>query len=143
MIIAYDDSDGWYDHATNATRNGSSTTKDALNGTGKCGESSESLPGVNPATQHAQGRCGPGPRLPLIVVSPWAKKNYVDHTITDQTSILRMIEDLYLHGERIGQGSFDAQSGSLLGMFDFSKHKPRNTATILLDPDTGLPEKGE
>ncbi|HET9177818.1 MAG TPA: alkaline phosphatase family protein [Terriglobia bacterium] len=137
VIIDYDDSDGWYDHVMGKIANGSATPKDALDGLGKCGDGATALPGVNPGTAHAQGRCGPGPRLPLLVISPWAKANYVDHTKTDQTSILRLIEDLYLNGERIGGGSFDAQSGSLLGMFDFSDGKPQNTARLILDPNTG------
>lgn len=143
VIIAYDDSDGWYDHLMGKIVNGSSTPKDALDRAGKCGDGTTALPGVNPATKHAQGRCGPGPRLPLLVISPWAKANYVDHTVTDQTSIIRLIEDLYLNGERIGGGSFDAQSGSLLGMFDFSKDKPQNTGLVLLAPDTGLAKAGD
>src|SRR3977135_916387 len=47
------------------------------------------------------GRCGYGPRLPLLVVSRFAKRNYVDHTLTDQTSVLRFIEDNWLAGQRI------------------------------------------
>ncbi|HEX4030418.1 MAG TPA: alkaline phosphatase family protein [Terracidiphilus sp.] len=137
VIIAYDDSDGWYDHVMSATVNGSSTPNDRLNSAGKCGDGATALPGVNRANAHAQGRCGPGPRLPLLVISPWAKANYVDHTLTDQTSVLRLIEDLFLNGQRIGQGSFDAQAGSLLGMFDFSKGAPQNGGTLILDPDTG------
>jgi len=143
VIIAYDDSDGWYDHLMGKIVNGSATAKDTLDGAGKCGDSANTLPGVNPKTEHAQGRCGPGPRLPLLVVSPWAKANYVDHTVTDQTSILRLIEDLYLNGKRVGGGSFDAQSGSLLGMFDFDKGKPQNTEKLILDPGTGLVKTGE
>jgi len=130
VIIAYDDSDGWYDHKMGPLVNGSSTARDALHGIGKCGDGSTALPGVNLGTTHAQGRCGYGPRLPLIVISPWAKANYIDHTVTNQTSIIRLIEDLYLNGERIGGGSLDAQSGSLMNMFDFSKGKPKNTRTL-------------
>jgi phospholipase C len=143
VIIAYDDSDGWYDHLRGKTANGSATAKDNLDEPGKCGDGAEVLPGVNPETKHAQGRCGPGPRLPLLVISPWAKANYVDHTVTDQTSIIRFIEDLYLDGKRIGGGSFDAQSGSLLGMFDFNKKMPQNAGKLLLDPDTGLVQPGK
>lgn len=143
VIIAYDDSDGWYDHLMSKIVNGSATTEDALDGIGHCGDGATALPGVNPATKHAQGRCGPGPRLPLLIVSPWARANYVDHTVTNQASILRLIEDLYLHGERIGQGSFDARAGSLVGMFDFSKDTPQNTRHLLLDPNTGLVKAGE
>jgi len=138
VIIAYDDSDGWYDHLMSKTVNGSAGKVDALDGAGKCGDGTTALPGVNPATKHAQGRCGPGPRLPLLVISPWAKANYVDHTVTDQTSILRLIEDLFLGGQRLGAGSFDATSGALNGMFDFSSPKPKNLQKVLLDPETGL-----
>jgi phospholipase C len=138
VIIAYDDSDGWYDHAMAKTTNGSSGKYEVLNGPGKCGDAGSALPGVNPSTTHAQGRCGPGPRLPLLIVSPWAKANYVDHTQTDQTSILRLIEDVFLHGQRLGAGSFDATSGSLNGMFDFSAAQPKNLKPVLLDPETGL-----
>jgi phospholipase C len=143
VIIAYDDSDGWYDHVAGKIVNGSSTVQDTLDGPLRCGNGATALPGVNPSTKHAQGRCGPGPRLPLLIISPWAKANYVDHTPTDQTSILRLVEDLFLHGERIGGGSFDAQSGSLLGMFDFSKGHPHNTGSLILDPATGLFKSGE
>ncbi|MGH9588728.1 MAG: phospholipase C [Acidobacteriaceae bacterium] len=138
VIIAYDDSDGWYDHVMPNITNGSSTQRDALDGPGKCANGATALPGVNPATAHAQGRCAPGPRLPLLIISPWARSNYVDHTVTTQASIIRLIEDLYLKGERIGGGSFDAHTGSLISMFDFSKAKPRNTRRLILDPDTGL-----
>jgi phospholipase C len=141
IIIAYDDSDGWYDHRMVRPLNGSATLVDGLDGPGKCGDGSTALPGVNPATKHAQGRCGPGPRLPLLVISPWAKANFVDHTHTDQTSTLRLIEDLFLHRERIGGGSFDAQSGSLMDMLDFKKRQSQNAEPFILDPDTGLVKK--
>ncbi|MDR3388950.1 MAG: alkaline phosphatase family protein [Rudaea sp.] len=118
IIIAYDDSDGWYDHQMPPIVNQSSAPDDALTGTGACGNGVGALPGLVAA--HAQGRCGYGPRLPLLVISPWAKRNYVDHAVTDQTSILRFIEDNWLKGTRVGQGSFDAVAGSLNNMFDFT-----------------------
>jgi phospholipase C len=141
VVIAYDDSDGWYDHRMMKVMNGSATAKDALDGTSRCGDGGTALPGVNAATKHAQGRCGPGPRLPLLMISPWVRKNFVDHTETDQTSIIRLIEDLYLGGERLGGGSFDQQAGSLLGMLDFSKGQPQNNGPLILDPKTGLVQK--
>lgn len=140
VIIAWDDSDGWYDHVMARTTNGSDTAGDMLDGDGKCGNGATALPGVNPATKHAQGRCGPGPRLPLLIISPWAKANCVDHTETTQASVLRLIENLYLNGERLGGGSFDATAGSLLGMFNFNKATPQNTHKLFLNPDTGLVE---
>ncbi|MGA7313227.1 MAG: alkaline phosphatase family protein [Silvibacterium sp.] len=134
VIIAYDDSDGWYDHQMSPIVNQSQTAMDALTAPGQCGSSANTaLPGTS--TEHAQGRCGYGPRLPLLVISPFAKSNYVDHTITDQSSITRFIEDNWLGGQRI-TGSFDALAGTLNGMFDF-KNEP-NKGLYLLDPSTGL-----
>ncbi len=137
VVIAYDDSDGWYDHQIGAIVNQSSTDADALTGPNACGNGATALPGVNPATTHAQGRCGYGPRLPLLVISPWAKRNYVDHKLTDQTSVLRFVEDNWLGRERIGQGSFDAIAGSIDNMFDFTHTPPFGDAQYILDPNTG------
>ena len=81
-------------------------------------------------------RCGYGPRLPLRVISPYARTNFVDHTVTDQSSVLRFIEDNWATG-RIGNGSFDAVAGPLTGMFDFSSHHG-DSHELRLDPATGL-----
>jgi phospholipase C len=144
VVIAYDDSDGWYDHQIGPIVNQSTSDADMLTGTGSCGNGATALPGVNPATTHAQGRCGYGPRLPMLVISPWAKRNFVDHTVTDQTSILRFIEDNWLKGERIGQGSFDALSNSIANMFDFERQAfPWEAgAPFILNPSTGEVEGG-
>jgi phospholipase C len=136
IFITYDDSDGWYDHVYNVV-NGSATVHDAFSSAGTCGNAGSALPGVNPATLHAQGRCGYGPRLPLLVISPWAKPNYVSHTVADQSSVLRFIEDTFLNGQRIGQGSFDAIAGSIDEMFDFSGTTPKNGRVVLLNGTTG------
>jgi phospholipase C len=136
VIIAYDDSDGWYDHQIGPIVNGSATAQDALSGTGLCGDGTTALPGLNPATTHAQGRCGYGPRLPLVVISPYAKVNFVDHTVTDQTSILAFIENNWLGGERI-QGSFDQIANPLSNLFDFQQGHA--APKLFLDPSTGEP----
>jgi phospholipase C len=136
VVIAYDDSDGWYDHALGQIVNQSTTSADALSGLGACGDGSTALPGINPATKHAQGRCGFGPRLPLLVISPWAKRNFVDHTITDQSSVLRFVEDNWLKGARLGAGSFDTITNPINNMFNFEF--PENLEPVILDPNTGL-----
>jgi phospholipase C len=38
---------------------------------------------------------GPGSRVPTVVVSPFARRHYVDHTLYDTTSILKLIESRY------------------------------------------------
>jgi len=137
IVIAYDDSDGWYDHQMPPIVNQSASTDDALTGEGACGDGTTALPGIDAANAHAQGRCGYGPRLPLVVISPWAKSNYVDHTLTDQSSILRFIEDNWLGGTRLGAGSFDAIAGSINGMFDFGGSP--NAGKFRLNETTGEP----
>lgn len=135
VIVAYDDSDGWYDHQMGPIVNQSSGATDALTGPGRCGSGDSALPGIDPANAHAQGRCGFGPRLPFLVLSPWAKVNFVDHTLTNQASVIAFIEDNWLNGKRLGKGSFDNVSGPLNGMFDFQS-APR-TGKLLLNEQTG------
>jgi phospholipase C len=135
VVITYDDSDGWYDHVMPPLVNQSVTSADMITGNGTCGGASEALAGVA-GTGHAQGRCGYGPRLPLLVISPYAKQNFVDHSISDQSSIVRFIEDNWLNGERI-PGSFDAISGPLDNMFNFEAAP--NTATFILNESSGQP----
>jgi len=144
IIIAYDDSDGWYDHLANLV-NGSATTADTLNGAGVCistTAAAAALPGLT-GTKPAQGRCGYGPRQPLMVISPWAKKNVIDSTVTDQSSITRFIEDVFLGSQRIGGGSADSIAGSLNNMFDFSNGAVMpNPNVVVLNPTTGVVTSG-
>jgi phospholipase C len=72
-----------------------------------------------------------------LVISPYSKVNFVDHTITDQSSILRFIEDNWGLGRIGGNQSFDVKAGSLLNMFDFSKGR-QLASSIFLDPTTGI-----
>ncbi len=139
VVINYDDSDGWYDHQMSPIVNQSATASDALTGPGTCGAGVDALPGPGTAGAAAQGRCGYGPRLPMMVISPWSKQNYVDHTVTDQTSIIRFIEDNWLNGQRIGNGSFDTISNSIVNMMQFTK---ANNHILILDPTTGQPTQG-
>jgi phospholipase C len=139
IIIAYDDSDGWYDHLTDIV-NGSNSAADAAICTGAA---AASLPGPNSNGVPVLGRCGHGPRLPLQVISPWAKKNFIDNTPTDQASIAHFIEDVFLASQRIGTGSFDASSGALNNMFNFSNGAaPPNPNVVILDPTTGKVTSG-
>jgi phospholipase C len=129
IVIAYDDSDGWYDHVMPPILNPShDTVNDALSAPGHCGNGTP--------MQGYQDRCGYGPRLPLLVLSPYAKRNFVDSSLTDQTSILRFVEDNWMGGSRIGNGSYDGLAGSLANMFDFD-HPDKKA--YYLDPTTGQP----
>jgi phospholipase C len=128
IVITYDDSDGWYDHQNSPRPNGShdSTTDQAV-----CTSTPTRLGSF-------QDRCGYGPRLPLVVISPYTRSNYVSHNLTDQSSVVSFIENNWLRGQRIGHGSFDVLAGNLAswgGVLDF--HTRPNFKPLILNPTTG------
>jgi phospholipase C len=149
VIINYDDSDGWYDHVYPGVENSSATVADNLTKTvtgtisatnptsGLCGASGSAAP-----LGGEQGRCGFSSRLPMMVISPCAKQNYVDHNLSDQASIINFIE--YNWGLPSISGSFDQALAAtdkkegipfdLAGMFDFTKC---DAPAVQLDPATG------
>jgi phospholipase C len=139
VIISWDDSDGWYDHQFGPTINASATQFDFLNGNSQCGTTA-------PAATAFQARCGYGPRLPYLVISPWSKTNFIDHKQTDQASTIRFIEENWHLGfidgkdePPEGQASFDRTAGSIMGMFDFDQDNPKRT--LILDPNDGTVAK--
>jgi len=119
IVIAYDDSDGWYDHVAPKIKNSS---HDVSTDAAICADSTAKTAGGY------QDRCGPGSRLPLLVISPWSKTNFVDHHVTEQASITKFIEDNWFTG-RIGDASFDQRAGSLNHLFDFTES---NNKQVLL-----------
>lgn len=84
------------------------------------------------------------------MISPWAKHNFVDHTTTDQTSIIRFVEDNrqlgridnldHPCGTPPGQDSFGQFAGTLLNMFDFQREP--DLKPYILDPFSGQPVGG-
>jgi phospholipase C len=132
IVITWDDSDGWYDHAVPVVVNGS---HDPAIDTAFC----ETV-AVTVGTQN--GRCGYGQRLPMLVISPYTRSNYVSGNLTDTTSIVKFIEDNWLGGERI-PGSYDEVSGSLDahgGLLDF--HVKPHFTPLILNPSTGAVVSG-
>jgi phospholipase C len=156
IIITYDDSDGWYDHQMPPILNPSSSALvDSLSGAGSCtgvtgadsqqGLTTAATPLLGNDGNPAQGRCGYGTRIPFVVISPYAKANYVDHTLLDQSSVIRFIEDNWLGGQRVqAGGSFDTIAGSIEGMFSFAATSPNDVQQqadkrkLFLDPEKGI-----
>jgi phospholipase C len=89
--------------------------------------------GLNNLPVH--GRCGPGTRVPFLVISPFAKSNFVSHVLVSQASIPQFVEDNWLNGKRLTGNAFDATTGSIMDMFNFKK---ANTKTLILDPTLGV-----
>jgi phospholipase C len=133
IFITYDDSDGWYDHVYSGVTNPSGTTADTLTGKDACGTVPSGQSTVPLYNQ--EGRCGFGPRLPLIVISPWAKQNYVSHVETSQSSIITFIEQNWGLGEIAG--SFANISNNLTDLFNFSATRSQLASPLFLDPATG------
>ena len=133
VVITYDDSDGWYDHVVPPVVNQSQTALDTFSNPNQCG--------ANPSKVLAgqQARCGYGPRLPLLVISPYAHQNTVHSGLTDQSSVLRFVEDNWSLA-RVGSGSTDAIAGSIGGLFDFSRH---HDGKLVLSDSTGQPTNDE
>ncbi len=67
------------------------------------------------------GLYGFGPRVPAIIISPWARPHAVDHTTYDFNSILRFIEDRYALGHLT---SADASATSISHSLDLSTSRP-------------------
>jgi phospholipase C len=85
--------------------------------------------------------------MPLLVISPFAKQNYVDHNLSDQASSINFIEfnwrlpaiagsadQLLATQDRAAGVPFD-----IAGMFDFRGPRDRR---LILDPATGQPTHG-
>ena len=87
-------------------------------------------------------RCGYSQRLPFVVISPFTKGNSVSSNTINTASVVKFIEDNWLHDQRIS-GSFDATSGSLDahgGVLNFNG-KP-NFTPVILNPTTGAVVSG-
>ena len=79
-----------------------------------------------------------GFRLPLWVVSPYSKPNFVSHTTRDFTSILKLIE------VRFGLTALTARDGAADDMtefFDFSAPHFATPPTLPAQPTTGVCDK--
>jgi phospholipase C len=62
-------------------------------------------------------RWGPGIRVPTVIISPFAKRHFVDHTVYDTTSILRLIEERF---DVVPLGERDAKANDMRNAFDFT-----------------------
>src|SRR5262249_15461140 len=79
---------------------------------------------------------GPGARVPTLIISPYAKKGFVDHTQMDTTSILAFMETRYALKPL---GDRDRMTNNMLSAFDFSQvaAAPATPAAPITLPNTG------
>ena len=76
---------------------------------------------------------GLGERVPCIIISPYARKGYVSHTVYEFGSVVKFVEEVFELGSLsslgLGSGYTDARAYSITGVFDF-KQKPRGFKPI-------------
>jgi len=94
---------------------------------------------------------GLGIRVPGLVISPYAKRGYIDHQTLSPDAYLKFIEDVFLHGQRLNpktDGRPDSRPdvrenspliGNLMEDFDFSQ-QPRSPLILPVNPKTTLVE---
>jgi phospholipase C len=118
MFLTYDEHGGFFDHVAPPT----AVAPDDI------------LPQTNPG-DIAGDFTKLGYRVPFVAVSPWAKKNYVSHTVADHTSILRFIEKRFNLSPLTKR---DAAAHDLLDMFDFTKMSWQTPPPMPTQPVDGV-----
>jgi phospholipase C len=83
---------------------------------------------------------GLGPRVPLLIISPWAKKGYVDSTTYEFSSVLKFIETVYGLDCMTHR---DCRADDMMSAFDFTQTAPPKSRRLILEERdcTGLPQK--
>ncbi|RFU46519.1 phosphocholine-specific phospholipase C [Paraburkholderia sp. DHOC27] len=120
LLVNYDENDGFFDHmappfAPASNANGLSTvalTNELYEGNGQY-----------PAGSNSIGPYGLGPRVPMLVVSPWSKGGYVCSEMFDHTSVIRFIEKRFGEHHNLGESNITpwrrAICGDLMSAFNF------------------------
>lgn len=126
LLINFDENDGYFDHvpspsAPSMNADGTSAGKTTLNAADMAFEYFK-----HPAPQGSRGQptpdglvYGPGPRVPLYVISPWSRGGWVNSDVFDHTSVLRFLEARFgVKEPNIGPYR-RAVCGDLLSAFNF------------------------
>ena len=83
---------------------------------------------------------GLGPRVPLLVISPYAKQGFIDHTTYEFSSVLKFIETLF---DLPSLTERDRRAADMFNAFDFDQDVDPDERTLLLEKRScrGLPRK--
>ena len=164
IFITYDEHGGFYDHvAPPRARQGHARTPDGID-PGRCADASNPPASQQPGggaectislgieksfcAAFAANPAGPFPdqcasfdqlgfRVPFLAISPFSKPHYVSHTVGDHTSMLALIEKIFLSSDADHDGDAggrqhltlrDLHANTLEDMFDFESSPSLNTA---------------
>jgi len=112
FFVTYDENDGFFDHVLPPL-----PPKSAAQGLSTVDVSGDLFPG---SSRYTAGPYGLGPRVPMIVVSPWSTGGYNCSEVFDHTSIIRFMERRFgVHEPNISPWR-RAICGDLTSAFDFS-----------------------
>jgi phospholipase C len=126
FILNYDENDGFFDHVP-----------PPIPPLGPAAGKST----VDMAHEDYHGEpVGLGPRVPLLVISPWSKGGYVNSQLHDHTSVIRFLEARFGVMEPQITPWRRAVTGDLTSMFDF---KTPNRTPVKLPDASGLPPRAE
>jgi len=84
LFITYDENDGFFDHVVPPT-----PAATPAQGLSTVDAAREHFPGD---ASYAAGPYGLGPRVPMLVVSPWTRGGWVCSEVFDHTSLIRFVE---------------------------------------------------
>jgi phospholipase C len=117
LFLTYDENDGFFDHMVPPTVPGSRTR-----GSSTIDIANEIFPG---SSAYAGGPYGMGPRVPMIVISPWSKGGWVNSELFDHTSLIQFIEKRFgAHSPELQESNITpwrrAVAGDLTSAFNFS-----------------------
>ncbi|MET7296145.1 phosphocholine-specific phospholipase C [Streptomyces griseoloalbus] len=117
LFITYDENDGFFDHVVPPL-----PPKSAAQGRSTVDVSLDVFEG---SATHREGFYGLGPRVPMLVVSPWSKGGYVCSETFDHTSVIRFMERRFGVREPGISPWRRAICGDLTSAFDFSRRDSR------------------
>ncbi len=162
LLLTYDENGGFYDHLAppsaptpdgippGACADRSDPPHSMVSGQGaNCGRSAgaqSTLCGLARPREFCANFTSEGFRVPLVAISPFAKAHYISHRASDHTSILTLIENRFLDGDRLT--ARDAAADNLQDLFDFD-HPPSIAALLPAPPpaarvdDPGCEKKAE
>ncbi|HEY3868061.1 MAG TPA: phospholipase C, phosphocholine-specific [Actinocrinis sp.] len=111
LIVTFDENDGFFDHVVPPTPSSPG------HGASNVDVSPDLFAGNS---EFVAGPYGLGPRVPMLVVSPWSTGGWVDSELFDHTSIIRFMERRFGVGEPNISPWRRAVCGDLTSAFDFS-----------------------
>ncbi|QNK66466.1 phosphocholine-specific phospholipase C [Variovorax sp. PAMC26660] len=135
LIVNFDENDGYFDHmpspsAPSLNPDGTPAGKTTLPDSAIALER-HTYPLVGSTTAPNDGRVyGPGPRVPMYVISPWSRGGWVNSQVFDHTSVLRFLEVCFGVKETNISPFRRAVCGDLMSAFNFAT--PNNDALPVL-----------